>query len=195
MGIVPMAQRIASNQTLIAGRLKLLLRNWRVITQDPWVLECVQGYSIDLKEQPYQYKPQMELNFPPKEVSCLSAEVTKMIDKHAITPVPKEQAAKGFQSQLFTVPKKDGGRRPIINLKRLNSFVEEVHFKMEGIHTLKDILKPGDWMTKVDLKDAYFMVPIAFRQRHLLQFQWQGTIYQFNCLPFGLSSPPRPQGQ
>jgi len=68
--------------------------------------------------------------------------------------------------------------------------MEEVHFKMEGIHMLKDILKPGDWMTKVDLKDAYFMVPIPFRLRRLLQFQWQGTIYQFNCLPFGLSSAP-----
>ena len=41
MGIVPMAQRIVSKQTLIAGRLKLFLRNWRVITQDLWVLECV----------------------------------------------------------------------------------------------------------------------------------------------------------
>ena len=41
-------------------------------------------------------------------------------------------------------------------LKGLNSFVEAVHFKMEGIHMLRDTLKPGNWMTKVDLKDAYF---------------------------------------
>ena len=56
------------------------------------------------------------------------------------------------------VPKKDGGQRPIINLKKLNSFVQTQHFKMEGIHMLKDLLKPGDWMTKVDLKDTYFMI-------------------------------------
>ena len=31
-----------------------------------------------------------------------------------------------------------------INLKRLNSFVQTEHFKMEGIHMLKDLLKPGD---------------------------------------------------
>ena len=185
-----MAQRVAASQSLIAGRLKLFLRNWKAITNDPWVIECVQGYTIDLKGQPYQYQPPGELSFLPEETNCLSAEVTKMIDKHAITPVPKEQAAKGFQSQLFAVPKKDGGTRPIINLKRLNSFVQEVHFKMEGIHMLKDTLKPGDWMTKVDLKDAYFMVPIALNQRRLLRFKWQGTTYQFNCLPFGLSSAP-----
>ena len=39
----------------------------------------------------------------------------------------------------------------------LNEFVHTEHFKMEGIHLLKDLL---DWMVKVDLKDAYFMIPI-----------------------------------
>ena len=51
---------------------------------------------------------------------------------------------------------------------------------------LKDLLKPGDWMTKVDLKDAYFMIPVATNHRSLLQFKWLGETYQFNCLPFGL---------
>ena len=55
---------------------------------------------------------------------------------------------------------------------------------------LKDILKPGDWMTKVDLKDAYFMIPVASNMKRLLRFRWQGKAYQFNCLPFGLSSAP-----
>lgn len=49
-----------------------------------------------------------------------------------------------FLSTLFLVPKKDGGQRPVINLKNLNSFVEVPHFKMEGIHTLKGLLKKGD---------------------------------------------------
>ena len=40
-------------------------------------------------------------------------------------------------------------------------FVEVSHFKTEGIHMLKDLLRPGDFMTKVDLKDAHFMIPIA----------------------------------
>ena len=40
-------------------------------------------------------------------------------------------------------------------------FVEVSHFKTEGTHMLKDLLRPGDFMTKVDLKDAHFMIPIA----------------------------------
>ena len=61
---------------------------------------------------------------------------------------------------------------------------------MKGIHMLKDLLKPGDWMTKVNLKDAYFMIPVATNHRRLLQFKWLGKTYQFNCLPFGLLSAP-----
>ena len=44
----------------------------------------------------------------------------------------------GFLSSIFLVPKKGGGHSPIINLKRLNEFVSHHHFKMEGIHMLKD---------------------------------------------------------
>ena len=62
---------------------------------------------------------------------------------------------------------------------------------MEGIHLVKDMLQKGDWMVKLDLKDAYFAVPIHPDHRRYLQVQWKGTRYQFNCLPFGLSSAPR----
>ena len=67
------------------------------------------------------------------------------------------------------------------------------HFKMEGIHLLKDMLQEGDWMVKLDLKDAYFAVLI--HQDHCrylhVQTHWKGTKYQFNCLPFGRSSALR----
>ena len=95
-----------------------------------------------------------------------------------------------FYSQLFILPKKDGGQRPITNLKKLNSFVKPQHFKMESITMLKDTLKQGDYMTKVDLKDAYFMIPISKKHKHLTRFNWGGKTFQFNCLPFGLSSAP-----
>lgn len=53
---------------------------------------------------------------------------------------------------------------------------------------LKDLLKLDDWLTKVHLKDAYFMMPVSTNHRKLLQLKWLGETYQFSCLPFGLSS-------
>ncbi len=61
---------------------------------------------------------------------------------------------------------------------------------MEGIQMLKDLLKPGDWMAEVNLKDAYFMLPIAQEDKEFLRFSWKAVTYQCNCLPFRLSSAP-----
>ncbi|XP_056408500.1 uncharacterized protein LOC130311793 [Hyla sarda] len=108
--------------------------------------------------------------------------------KGAIYPVPPQ--SQGFLSNLFLVKKKDGGHRPVINLRDLNYFVKYQHFKMEGIHLLKDLLIKDDWMVKIDLKDAYLTVPVHPSHHPYLQFLWKNQKWQFQSLPFGLSSAP-----
>jgi hypothetical protein len=46
-------------------------------------------------------------------------------------------------------------------------------------------------MTSIDLRDAYYHVPIARECRKYLRFLWQGQLYQYCSLPNGLSSGPR----
>ena len=58
--------------------------------------------------------------------------------------------------------------RPVINLRPLNNFLRHEHFKMEGIHVVKDLLRQGDWLTRIDLKDAYFAIPIHTQDRKYL---------------------------
>ena len=122
----PLAQTAACQNLPLAGGVSHFIKNWEIISQDAWVLNCVKGYTINLLS-----KPPKELNFSKEETLNLSKEVQNMVDKNAISRVYKEQ--EGFQSQLFVVRKKDGGQRPIINLKKLNSFVQTEHFKMKGI--------------------------------------------------------------
>lgn len=47
----------------------------------------------------------------------------------------------------------------MVNLQGVNHFVEYKHFKMEGVPMLKNLLKPKDFLTKTELKDAYLTVP------------------------------------
>ena len=116
-----------------------------------------------------------ELVFSKTEADCLSQEVESLVQKEVISEISmltnEMLSEKGYVSQLFAVPKKDGGIRPVVNLKVLNSYVKQVSFTMEGIHLLKDLLCPGDLMTKVDLKDAYFAIPLNCQDRKLLRFQ------------------------
>ena len=88
------------------------------------------------------------------------------------------------------VSKKDGGMRPIVNLKELNKFIHWEHFKMEGIHLVKDLLQEGDLVVKINLKDAYFFIPIDPAHHPFLSFQHKAVTYQFNYFPFRLSSVP-----
>ena len=97
----------------------------------------------------------------------------------------------GFVSQLFLVPKKDGGFCPVVNLKALNKYILEEHFKMEGFHMVRDLVRQGDWLAKIDLKDAYFLILVHPFYQKFLQFTWKESLYQFQCLPFGLSCAPR----
>ena len=111
-----------------------------------------------------------------------------LLEKQAVQKVPA--STKGFYSNMFMVPKEDGGQRPVINLKHLNKFVESEHFKMEGLHTVKAFIQKNDWLAEVDLKDAFFMILVA-QHRHLLLFTMGTETFQFNCLPFRLCAAPR----
>ena len=62
---------------------------------------------------------------------------------------------------------------------------------MERMHILSELLQAGDWMVKMDLKDAYLQIPIHQTHQPLLTFQWEDRFYKFTCLPFGLSTAPR----
>ena len=73
----------------------------------------------------------------------------------------------------------------------MNGHLTYQHFKMEGLHTVRDLLRPGDYLTKVDLRNAYFAVPIAREQRHLQRFRLDGELFECTCLPFGLAPAPR----
>lgn len=69
--------------------------------------------------------------------------------------------------------------------------IEQLHsLKMENVFSLRDILKKGDWLAEIDLKDAYLTVPMAKEHRKYLRFQWQGKMYEFKSLPFGLATAP-----
>ena len=74
----------------------------------------------------------------------IAKEITMLLQKQAVEPVCSGRMEDGFYSTIFTVPKKGGERRPIVNLKNNNS-LEIPHMKIEGITTVRDLLKRDDY--------------------------------------------------
>lgn len=95
-----------------------------------------------------------------------------------------------FISNIFVVPKPDKSYRLIINLKKFNEFVKVSHFKIEDQKTVARLLTPDCFMATIDLKNAYYLVPIRKSDRKYLRFRFNNCLFEYNCLPFGLSCAP-----
>ena len=87
----------------------------------------------------------------------IQREIDSLWLKGAITVA--QHSKDEFLSKIFLVPKKTGDLRPIINLKPLNEFVHDIHFKI-GNSCSCYALAILCLMTTIDLKDAYFSIPI-----------------------------------
>ena len=177
-----------NSHTPVGGRLFHFSRNWKQITSDPWILETITGSKLEFRSIPQQVRPPTETHLDVEKAQVLTGEIEKLVKKEAISVVPN--AGEGFISSIFLVPKSDGSWRPVVNLKPLNEHITSRHFKMESVKTAKNVLQRGDWLVKLDLKDAYLTVPMHRGHWKFLRFRWQNQTWQFRVLPFGLSSAP-----
>ena len=50
---------------------------------------------------------------------------------------------------------------------------------METIGTVISMMTPGCFMASIDLKDAYYCVPVSKEHEKYLKFQWNDCLYQF----------------
>ena len=116
--------------------------------------------------------------------------VQKLLLSRAIEEV-MDTTSPGYYNRLFLVPKPEGSFRPIIDLKKLNQFLVVPSFKMETLFSMIAALQPQEWITKIDLKDAYHHILVHVNIRKYFRFVVAGTVFQFRVLPFGLSTVPR----
>ena len=121
-------------------------------------MDTVQGYRIPFVQKPPPTQLR-QFTLGQEQSQAITQEIESLLKKGAIqdTQSPEEE---GFVSNVFLVPKSEGKWKLILNLKTFNQFVIYEHFKMEDIHCVKDLLNRGDYMCKLDLKDAYLSIPI-----------------------------------
>ena len=147
---------------------------WAEIGADLWVMRIVQwGYKIPFVTLPPLRIQGQETTYPKGSLkwSSLSQSVQELRNKGAIEPTPLSRAFTADCS-LFARQQGSGGRS--YDLSSLNVFVHCPSFTMETPRSIFRAPQQGQWLTSLDLKDAYFHIGLTqqtdavLSQRHLL---------------------------
>lgn len=171
-----------------AGQLKNYLKAWKKICNDPKILSWLEGYKIPFDGTPQQVNPPIEKIWSPNEALEISSLISEFIKKGIVQPCTPTKGQ--FISNIFLTPKQDGSFRLIINLKELNKDILTEHFKLEDHKTVLKLLQQDNFMATIDLKDAYYLIPVDTHYRKYLRFQFEGKLYEFTCMAMGLSTAP-----
>ena len=147
--------------------------------------------------------PIQAANHPSAIAHCreISDNIQKEVKLCRIARIPLPLAKYTLQSPLGAVPKKGSSKyRTIHNLsfpkgKAINDAVIARPAKSyQGIDDATSLIRQfraGCFLAKLDIKDAYRLIPIHPHDRELLGFNWRGDAYVDLRLPFGLrNSPP-----
>ena len=121
---------------------------------------------------------------------ALATCIQSLLSKNVIERVANVKSL-GFYSRLFLVPKPHQRWRPVIDLSRLNTFLHIEKFKMETPESIRTSLIPEEWVSSIDLSDAYLHIPIHPNSRKYLRFCYKAQVFQFTSLPFGLATSPQ----
>ena len=179
-------QQIASFE---GDRIRKYFSHWQEITTDSEILDMVSGTHIEFQSIPAQTRPKISCKFSAQECTAIQTEVSNLLKKSVIVETHHDPGE--FISPIFVRPKKDGTTRMILNLQSLNEHVVYLHFKMNTLKDAISLMKQNCFMASIDLKDAYYSVPIAQVHQKYLKFQWENKLYAFTCFPNGLAFCPR----
>lgn len=62
---------------------------------------------------------------------------------------------------------------------------------MDSLFSVLRMITPGCYMASIDLKDAYYCIPVSKNYHKYLKFYWNSKLYKYRACPMGLSMSPR----
>lgn len=93
-------------------------------------------------------------------------------------------------SSFFFVAKKDGGLRPCIDYRHLNSQTVKFSYPLPLVPAALEQLRGVRIFTKLDLRSAYNLIRIRRGDEWKTAFVTPSGHYEYRVMPFGLSNAP-----
>ena len=141
-----------------------------------------------LSQPPLCLDPPPEAVTNPRQAQLLEEFLPDWLQKGVVREILKPTAL--FFSRMFTVPKKNGKLRPILDLSRLNKLIITPRFRMECLEKIVKLITQSMWGTSVDITNAYWHVPIHPELQIYFAFRLGDRTFIFLVMPFGLTTAP-----
>lgn len=153
----------------IPGNTRNCLENWEAITSDEYILQLARGIPLEFVcEPPRQLELPRYYNFNQRDKEIIEEEVNKLVNRNIVSEI---SSGWKFVSNIFIRPKQNNKFRLIIDLSPLNEYILKEHFKMDNLNSAIDLLSKGSFLASVDLRDAYYTLPIAEEFQPYVCFQ------------------------
>ena len=102
-----------------------------------------------------------------------------------------ERSASDWSSAPVLVKKSDGSYRFCVDFRDLNKVTRKDAYPIPNMDAILDKLRRAKYLTKIDLKQAYFQVPMEETSKKYTAFAIPGSgLWQFVRMPFGLTNAP-----
>ena len=157
------------------------------------------GFSVINPDCETAYLPTLRQTRDREIRGMIQGKLEGEIDRGCISVVDQ---APPCVHNIFCVPKDDGGGRAIVDCSRpkgrsVNDFTDTVavKFSYKSVDEVVELMEQGDYMSTIDIKDAYRAVSIHPRDRERQGLHWifrgkECTYMKDNRLCMGLSSSP-----
>ncbi|GAB0184622.1 hypothetical protein GRJ2_000927500 [Grus japonensis] len=126
-------------------------------------------------------------------------------DREGIRPVIEKflqlgllrECESDFNTPILPVRKPDGSYRVVQDLRAINKITEDLYPVVANPYTLLTVLTPElTWFTVLDLKDAFFCLPLHKSSQKIFAFEWENpkrgrkTQLTWTVLPQGFKNSP-----
>ena len=160
------------------------------------------GFRIGLHEAVSAGHPASNSPSAVEHSTIVDNYIREQLEKgYMMGPFPPNVCSKIVSSSLAVIPKKTPGKwRIIVDLSRpagrsVNDCLRRqathvAYSSVDDAALLMHSLGPGSLLAKIDVKEAYRIIPIHPADRRFLGVHWQGNMYVDCQLPFGLASAP-----
>ena len=121
------------------------------------------------------------MNEPARE--SLRKITLEQLEKRIIEP-----SMSRFSSAVVLVPKKGGGIRFAIDYRALNKEIDADAYTLPNVEEALSSLHGCKFFSALDMKEAFWSVPLASRAREYTAFQTPDGLMQYRRMPMGLKT-------